>query len=166
MKRIILLFLSLVIIAGCFTGCNLFDEKVVVEETIEIDTISPERMEELVLANNDVVSTIYGEPKFFTTAELRGHVAEYYTETIVREYFATRVFYDEDNKIQCNISVQEGQENLANLEYKIDTKNIYFLNGCQTFTVTFSDDNTKFDLKFTVCKDEKSNEWVMTDIFF
>ena len=166
MKRIFLLLLSMILIMGCFSGCNLFEEKVVIEETVDVETISHERMEELVIANNDVVSTIYGEPKFFTTAELRAHVSEYYTETIVREYFATKIFYDENNTIKCNILVQEGQENLCNLEYKIDYKNIYLLNGCQTFSVKFFDDDTEIDVKFTVCKDEKTNEWVMTDIFF
>lgn len=166
MKRIIFLLLSIIMIAGCFTGCNLFEEKVVVEETLEVETISNERMEELVIANNDVVSTIYGEPKFFTTAELRAHVSEFYTETIVREYFATRIFYDEDNQIKCNILVQEGQKNLCDLKYKIDYKNIYLLNDSQTFTVTFYDSETEIDVKFTVCKDKKTNEWVMTDIFF
>ena len=30
----------------------------------------------------------------------------------------------------------------------------------------FFDDDTEIDIKFTVCKDEKTNEWVMIDIFF
>lgn len=166
MRHFICLFFSLFLLIGCLSGCNLFEEKVIVEETIDVNTISPERMEELVIANNDVVSTIYGEPKFFTTAELRARVSEYYTDIIVREYFATRIFYDEDNRIQCNIVVQDGQQNLANLDYKIDYTNVYFVNGTQTFTVTFFNEKTECKIKFTACLDETTNEWVLTDIFF
>lgn len=166
MKKIILFFLIFIILIGNLTGCSLFEEKVVIEETTSLTTISPERMDELVMANNDVVSTIYGEPKFFTTAELRAHVSEYYTSVIVREYFATKVFYDEDNEIKCNIVIQDGQENLANLKYKIDYKNVYFVNGTQTFTVTFFNDEIEHKIKFTACLDETSNDWILTDIFF
>lgn len=167
MKKILSLALLLTMLTVCFTGCGLFKEKVVTEETLDFgDTIPEERMEELVIANNDVVSTIYGEPKFFTSAELRAHVAEYYTQTIVRQYFTSKVFYDEDGEVKNNILIQNGRKNIANMNYKIDSKNIYIINETQSFTVTFYDDVDEYRIKFNVCKNTETDEWLLTDIFF
>ena len=90
------------------TGCSLFGPKIIKEEETNITKISTERMQELVSANNDVVDTIYGNPKFFTTAELRGHISEFYTDDVVKNYFSEKIFYDKEIKfVQLFLSITE-----------------------------------------------------------
>ena len=163
MKKILLLItLSLLIFS--MTGCSLFGPKIVKETETNITKISVERMEELVIANNDVVDTIYGNPKFFTTAELRGHVSELYTEEVIKNYFSQKVFYDKDNKVYSTVST-DNRKNISKMKFTIDSNTIKLMNDTQTFTVSFTDGETEYLLDFSVIYNEKQNEWLLCDIY-
>lgn len=163
MKKI-LCFLVFCILMFSITGCSLFGPKIIKEEETNITKISTERMQELVSANNDVVDTIYGNPKFFTTAELRGHISEFYTDDVVKNYFSEKIFYDKDNKVCSTISV-DNRKNISEMEFTINENNIEFFNNSQTFTVVFSDGETEYSLKFTAIFDKETSDWMLCDIY-
>ena len=162
MKKISI-FLAIILLITTLTGCSIFSKKTIVDDT-KIEKISNERMEELVLANNDVVNTIYGNPIFFTTAELQVHVYEYYTKNTVEKYFTDKLFYDDkDGNIKCNIKT-DNRKNIATMKYSIEYNSIFITNDTQTFTVVFSDKSTEYSLNFTATFNEETNEWLLTDI--
>lgn len=163
MKKILSIITLLSLTMVMLSGCSLFGTKVVKDELITIEKISQDKMEELVEANNDVVSTIYGNPKFFTTAELRGHVSEYYDEKVIDTYFTKKIFYDKDGKIISTIKT-ENRKNISEMNFTINTSDISIVNDKQNFEVVFSDGETEYKIEFTAIYNKNISDWVLEDI--
>ena len=163
MKKILSIITLLSLITVMLSGCSLFGTKVIKDELITIEKISQDKMEELVKANNDVVSTIYGNPKFFTTAELRGHISEYYDEDVIETYFTKKIFYDKDGKIVSTIKT-ENRKNISEMDFTINTNDISIINDKQSFEVVFSDGETEYKIEFTAIYNKNISDWVLEDI--
>jgi hypothetical protein len=163
MKKIALVFIFLLLL-NSLVGCSLFDEKIITEEETKIETISISRMNELVQANNDIASTLHGEPMFFNVAELECHLKEFYSKETVDNYVNSSVFYMQDGKLCSSIRIDENRENIAKMQYEILTDTIYFVGEEQSFSVRFYGEFTAYDVNFTVVYSEEAEDWVMTDI--
>ena len=163
MKKLVALMLCIIFVFSV-SGCSKEREKIVVVDGADVVAISDERIHELVKANNDVVSTIYGEPMFFNIAEMECHIAEFYIEDIITQYCDSGVFYEEDGKVLCRIKTDEMRENISKMEYEILSDSIYFNDDTQTFKVRYYSEYTVYVIEFKTEYNFDLNDWVLTDI--
>ena len=136
------------------------------EEIIEIDVnrISQQRMHELVEANNEILSAIYGTSNFQNTSELKQYAQKFYTDKIVNEYLTDTIFQINDEGTLYSPTLKKEKINKGTLNYEIDVHNVGFVNETQTFSVRFFDTNTTHNVQFVAIYDKTAKDWVLTSL--
>jgi hypothetical protein len=163
MKKIITLFMILVMLFS-LVACGEQKENKVIINGQEVNIMSTERMHELVKANNDIVSAIYGETMFFNIAEMECHFNEYYTPSAYNTYFKSGIIYESEGNIVCQIKTDSKRENIAHLQYEIMKDSIYFVDNTQTFKVRFYNEYLVYIVQFVAEYDENMQDWLLQDI--
>ena len=162
-KQYLIMFLIFLMLFIFSIGCRQPKPNEI--EKINIAPISPQRMLELIEANNTILSAIQGTSNFKNISELKQYAQNFYTQDVLSEYLTDKTFLTDNNTLHSPILKKE-KINKKTIDYQVSTKSIEFINNTQMICVCCFDSSEMSNLKFTTTYNEPTQNWVLTSILF